>query len=94
MINALRKKADLCGQLELAITEEDTYHISEIEQELRQIEITDKSLEKRFKSRFKAVRDTDKSAASQERRLLCIELEILLDVASPEEDRALRMQFN
>jgi len=93
VLNALGEKATLCGQLEAAISQGNTAAISELEQTLEQLEISDKALEKRFESRLNSVRDTDKSAANEARTLLCIELEILLDIASPEEDKARRMRI-
>ena len=35
----------------------------------------------------------DRNAITAERRMLCIRLEILMDIESPPEDRALRMQY-
>jgi len=91
-LSALRVKADLCGKLEIAITKKDNAQISALEQQIENTIIADKSLEARFKIRLNSARETDKSAANHARRLLCIELEILLDVSSPQEDKALRMQ--
>ena len=93
VINTLIKKAELCSQLELAVTKEDASRISELEAALTQIEIADKALDKRFETRLNAAKDINKSAASQARQLLCIELEIALDAPSPEYDKALRMQI-
>ena len=37
--------------------------------------------------------DMDRDAITTERRMLCIRLEILMDIESPPEDRPLRMQY-
>ena len=39
------------------------------------------------------MQQTDRTKAGEDRRLLCIDLEILLNIASPEQDRALRTKL-
>ncbi len=93
VIHKLREKADLCGELEAAIIGGDNTSATDIKQKLESTLIGDKSLEKRFEARLLAVAEADKSAANKARTLLCIDLEILLGIASPEHDKALRMQI-
>lgn len=93
IVDRLRIKAEICSQLESAFINHQTDLVAELQSKLESIEISDKSLEKRFKLRLSAASDLDKSAANQSRSLLCIDLEIMLGVASPEQDKALRMQI-
>lgn len=92
LIDKLRDKAELCRQLESAFVNGDTDLITELQGQIDSIDIADKALEKRFGTRLRAASDLDKSKANRSRTLVCIDLEILLDVASPEQDKSLRMQ--
>jgi len=92
VIDRLRAKATLCGRLELAYSRDQVDDIADIEQALKEIVITDKVLEKRFQTRLKEAKNANRADFNQTRIRLCIDLEILLDVASPEHDKALRMQ--
>jgi hypothetical protein len=92
VIDMLRDKAELCRQLESAFVGGDTDLITELQSQIENIEISDKALDKRFSKRLRAASKLDKSEASRLRTLICIDLEILLDVASPEQDKSLRMQ--
>jgi hypothetical protein len=92
-IEKLRYKAGLCGQLEVAVSNNSDSEITALEKQLQAIEIEDKALRTRFESRIDAVPIKDKTGANSARRRLCIDLEILLDVPSPAEDQALRMQI-
>lgn len=93
IIDKLGDKAELCGQLESAIIKGDESLVSDLQSKLGNIEISDKALDKRFSVRLNAVSELDKSQANRSRTLLCIDLEILLDIASPTQDKTLRMQI-
>lgn len=92
IMHQLRDKAELCRQLESAFVNGDTDLITQLQSQIDNIDIADKALDKRFNSRLTAASNLDKSEASRSRTMLCIDLEILLDVASPEQDKSLRMQ--
>ncbi len=91
-INKLREKAALCTRLEAVIIDKRNDEASDLQQKIEAIIVDDKTLNKRFDTRLKAATEVDKTAANKARTLLCIDLEILLDQASPEQDKALRMQ--
>lgn len=93
IIDKLGDKADLCSQLELAFINADTSLINDLEAKIASIEINDKVLDKQFSIRLSAASTLDKSEANRSRTLLCIYLEILLDIASPAQDKTLRMQI-
>ncbi len=92
VISRLSHKAQLCQQLELSVSRGDSEKASALEQQINSIIIVDKALDKRFGKRMNEVTNTDRSKANEARRLLCIDLEILLDVPSPDEDKSLRMK--
>ena len=92
VIDKLREKAALCTKLELAIKDNKRDQALELERTIDAITIDEKSLAKRFEERLKASALTDKTKANEARRLVCIDLEILLGQPSPEQDKALRMQ--
>ena len=92
VIDKLREKATLCTKLELAIKDNKRDEVVELERAINAITIDEKSLAKRFEGRLKASALTDKTKANEARRLVCIDLEILLGQPSPEQDKALRMQ--
>jgi hypothetical protein len=93
IVDTLCFKAEICSQLESAFINNKTNLIAQLQSKIESIEITDKGLDKRFNVRLNAAADLDKSEANKSRSLLCIDLEILLDVASPEQDTSLRMQI-
>jgi hypothetical protein len=93
IVDTLCFKAEICSQLESAFINNNTDLIAQLQSKIESIEITDKGLDKRFNVRLNAAADLDKSEANKSRSLLCIDLEILLDVASPEQDTSLRMQI-
>ncbi|MBL4671205.1 MAG: DUF349 domain-containing protein [Arenicella sp.] len=92
LIDKLRDKAEICRQLESAFVDSNTNLITQLQSKIESIDITDKALDKRFSTRLRAASSLDKSEASRSRTMMCIDLEILLDVASPEQDKSLRMQ--
>jgi len=92
-VNSLSRKAQLCTQLELSVSRADSEKASALEQQINSIIIVDKALEKRFIERLNQVANNDRLKANEARRRLCIDLEILLDVPSPDEDKALRMKI-
>ncbi len=89
----LRTKAELCGEIEKALYENDQTKASEAESKMQSICIEDAQLEKRFKTRLDAISAPLRETANNERRLMCIRLEILLNKESPEQDKPLRMQM-
>ncbi len=91
VLKKLGEKAELCSLLEASIINSGN-NIGELKRKIDDIILSDKTLEKRFEKRLSSVAVADKSAANHARTRLCIDLEILFDVASPEHDKALRMQ--
>ena len=89
-MDALRKKAKLCTELEKNTS---TENIERLMSKINAIEIADNELKRRFSIRLQNAQQTDRSQANQARQRLCLDLEILLDVESPAEDKALRMQI-
>lgn len=88
---ALRERAALC--LELEAPGLDDAGRADIDQRWEQVELSDPELARRIEARRQAATtERDVEAIGHERRLFCIETEISLEVSSPEEDRALRMQ--
>lgn len=88
-VDALSKKAVLCSELEQSHSPED---IERLKNALDAIEIPNNELKRRFDDRLNNAQQTDRSNANQARQRLCLDLEILLDVESPPEEKALRMQ--
>lgn len=93
VLETLANKAQLCTQLEAAVSAKPNESHNDMLTELNAIEIGDKALEQRFAKRIDQVMNSNRKEASEARRLLCIDAEILLDIPSPEEDRALRTQI-
>ncbi|MDH5353540.1 MAG: DUF349 domain-containing protein [Gammaproteobacteria bacterium] len=91
---ALRQKAGLCARLEALAASSPEHQWQEISQQWDSIELNDTALLRRIEARRTSARsDLDRESIGEERRLLCIRLEILMDVESPVEDRGLRMQY-
>ncbi|MDG2087577.1 MAG: DUF349 domain-containing protein [Arenicellaceae bacterium] len=92
---ALVKKTSLCSELEGLGENASTEDIQKIQTALDLIEISDNGLRKRFEKRLSAAlnnkSDVDRSKAEEVRRIMCIDLEILLDADTPNEDSELRM---
>lgn len=93
VLQNLAEKAQKCTEIEAAVETESADKIQSMLDELSTIEISDKNLEKRFSKRLAQVRNTDRKQANEERKMLCIDLEILLDITSPEQDRDLRTKI-
>ncbi|MCP4485916.1 MAG: DUF349 domain-containing protein [Gammaproteobacteria bacterium] len=93
-LDALRQKAELCTRLEALAASATEIQKQEITQQWDSIELHDAALSRRIEARrASAETDQDREAITEQRRLLCIRLEILKDTASPAQDRALRMQY-
>jgi hypothetical protein len=87
-------KATLCSELELAIdNQSNTADIDELRASIEDIKLADKDWEDGIQKRLTKVENQDKKSANEHRRRLCIELEILSEVDSPNEDKALRMSI-
>lgn len=93
--DALVQKASLCSELEGLGEHASTEDIQKIQTALDLIEISDNGLRKRFERRLSAAlnnkSDDDRNKAEAARRMMCIDLEILLDADTPKEDSELRM---
>ena len=93
-LDGLRQKANLCTQLEALAASASEQQLQEISQQWDSIELHNPGLSQRIEARRdSALTDMDRDAITAERRMLCIRLEILMDIESPPEDRALRMQY-
>ena len=88
----LREKADLCSELEHAYFTDKADRANEIENKIESIEIGDSSIEKQLQARLVNAKNTDRTNANEKRRAMCIDLEVLLNIDSPIEDKALRMK--
>ena len=88
-LETLSEKVKLCVALEKSTAAED---IERLSNEINAIEIPNNELKRRFSTRLESAQQADRSQANQVRQRLCLDLEILLDVESPPEDKALRMQ--
>ncbi|MBX2848207.1 MAG: DUF349 domain-containing protein [Acidiferrobacterales bacterium] len=93
VIDQLAQKASLCGQLELAAATDNSSEIERLQSEIDELIIEDKTLAKQIDARIKNSKSCDFKKAEAARRQMCIDLEILLDIDSPNEDKALRMQI-
>ncbi|MFT5571384.1 MAG: exonuclease SbcC [Cryomorphaceae bacterium] len=91
-VDLLINKAALCFELEQLGEKAAPEEVSELKDQLDQIEIANKDHRQRMQKRIEHALDQDKSEAGQVRRKLCVDLEILNGVDSPAEDSALRMQ--
>ena len=93
-LDGLRQKASLCTQLEALAASGSEQQLQEISQQWDAIELHNPGLSKRIEARRDSAHtDMDRDAITAERRMLCIRLEILMDIESPPEDKALRMQY-
>jgi hypothetical protein len=93
-MKALRQKAELCAQLEALGKSPSEEQLREITQQWDSMELNDAALSRRIEARRNSAQaDIDRAAIGAERRMLCIQLEIALGVESPDEDKALRMQY-
>jgi exonuclease SbcC len=93
-IDALRQKAALCTKLEALGASPSTEALEQISRQWQVIELHDTALSRRIEARKKSADESiDKNAIADQRRMLCIQLEIITGTESPAEDKALRMQF-
>ncbi len=98
-LDALRRKADLCTQLEALLTAHlgespAQQQLEQIAQQWDAIELHDAELSRRIEARREAAQTViDRAAITAQRRLMCIQLEIAQDAETPPEDKAERMQF-
>jgi len=93
-IEALRNKAKLCVQLEALDGSSSDKKLQEISQLWDAIELKNPALNRRIEKRRKSAADhLDRVDITAQRRLLCIQLEIIKGVESPAEAKSLRMQY-
>jgi len=103
-VESLRHNADLCQQLESLAGQPKDAITDQIEDILSQWQDSDKKenpkATKAMELRKSGIVDLlntnatpDYETNTQARRLLCIELEILFDRETPQEDKAIRMQY-
>ncbi len=93
-IQALREKAGLCEQLEANNLSSCRVNLEQIAEQWQAIVLDNPALDKRIELRRESTgSDLDRAEIGVERRMLCIRLEIALDVDSPAEDRDMRMQY-
>ena len=93
-IEALRLKADLCAQLEALGESPSEQQLQQISQQWESIELHDPVLSHRIEQRRNSARAAvSRDEIAEQRRMLCIQLEIALGVETPAEDKDLRMQY-
>ena len=93
-IDALRQKADLCVLQEALGESPPAEKLEEISQQWDAIELHDAALSRRIEQRRNAAQTAvDRVAIGEERRMLCLQLEIAMGADSPAEDKTLRMQY-
>jgi exonuclease SbcC len=93
-LDALRQKANLCIQLEALAASASEQQVQEISQQWDAIELHNPGLSQRIEARRNSAHtDMNRDAITAERRMICIRVEILMDIDSPAEDRGLRMQY-
>ena len=93
-MQALRKKALLCEQLEACGESPAGIDLDAISEQWQTLVLDDPALSKRIETRRdSAASSLDRASISLQRRMLCIQLEIALGEDSPVEDRDLRMQY-
>ena len=93
VLETLDKKAQLCAQLEQLDADAPAERAQQLQVALNEITIDDKALEKQIGKRITNALNCDHQKATDTRKRLCIDLEVLLDVDSPTEDKALRMSI-
>lgn len=93
-IESLRLKADLCVRLEALGSLVSEAELKEISQQWDSIALSSNDLSRRIEARRSTAQsDLNRVELSAERRLLCIQLEITMEVDSPTEDKSHRMQY-
>ena len=91
-IATLASKAQLCAELEQLPEDAEETLVSELQDKINSLELTNKSFAKRFAKRFDKARETDRESYNTARRMLLIDSEILMDIDSPKEDKDLRLK--
>ena len=93
-IDALRQKVDLCLLQEALGESPPAEKLQEISQQWDAIELHDAALSRRIEQRRNAAQAAvDRVSIGEERRMLCLQLEIAMGAESPAEDKTLRMQY-
>ena len=92
-LETLATKAQLCSELEQLPEQTEQAVITELQDKINSLDISNKETIKRFATRLENARNPDREDYGKARRLLLIECEILLDIESPKEDKDLRLQI-
>ena len=92
-LDNLAAKATLCSDLEALTTDATQVEVDDVKAQIDALEITDNELKKRFSKRLDVARVSERKAYTETRKLMCINLEILLGKDSPAEDKSQRMQL-
>ena len=92
-LDNLVAKATLCDDLEALSSDASQVEVDDIKAQIAALEITDNELKKRFSKRLDVARVSDRDAYTETRKLMCINLEILLGKDSPAENKSQRMQL-
>ena len=92
-LDNLAAKATLCSDLEALSSDASQVEVDDIKAQIDALEITDNELKKRFSKRLDVARASDRDAYTESRKLICINLEILLGKDSPAEDKSQRMKI-
>ena len=92
-LDNLATKAALCNTYESLALSASQVELDDLKAQMDALEISDNELRKRFDKRLAVAKDTDRTGYTEVRKLMCIDLEILLGKDSPEEDKSQRMQI-
>ena len=93
-IDALRQKANLCALQEALGESPPAEKLQEISQQWDAIDLHDAVLSRRIEKRRNSAQAVmDRVTIGEERRMLCLQLEIAMGAQSPAEDKTLRMQY-
>jgi exonuclease SbcC len=93
-LDALRQKASLCTQLEALAASGSEQQLQAIAQQWDEIELHNAGLSQRIEARRDSAKtDMNRTAITEQRRMMCIRVEILMGIESPAEDQTLRMQY-
>ena len=93
VLDAVYQYAELCEQLEALDINSATEKTSTIKTKMNDIVISDKKIHQRLQQRIDKSLDNDREQFALTRKEICINIEILLDVDSPNEDRSQRMEM-
>lgn len=92
-LDNLATKSALCCEYEALPVDASEIEIDDLKTQMDALVISDNELNKRFIRRLKLARETDRANYTETRKLMCIDLEILLGIDSPTEDKSQRMQI-